>query len=128
MNHMNFDHLVKNLNRYSFAYRTRPVHVFEGRGTFSFSVDEILKFCMIADATMNKVFLANVSPAQSLLPAPNGNDLSNLGDNFPRVSKNRSGLNRSGRFHVSSSKWDPIRDPKTIAPCRIAKLLILKKE
>lgn len=95
---------VKNLKRYSGIYRIKPVHVFEGKGISLSSGVAILKFCMIADATKNIVFLANVSPAQSLFPAPNGSDLSSFGENFPNESKNRSGLNKSECSHVFSSE------------------------
>lgn len=94
-----------------------PVHVLEGRGIFSFSAIDISKFCIIAVATKNNVFLANVSPAQSRFPAPNGIDLSNLVSNFPDSSRNRSGLNVLGSSHVSSSECEPCKDEKTIAPC-----------
>lgn len=70
-----------------------PVHVSQGNGIFSFAGMTKSKFCTNIETTRNNVFLENVSPAHSRLPDPNGSDLSNLGENFPDSSKNRSGLN-----------------------------------
>lgn len=51
----------------------------------------------------NIVFLAKVSPAQSLLPAPNGNETSFFKFNVPFEERNRSGLKFSGSPQTSLS-------------------------
>lgn len=98
--------------------RTRAETVSLVLGIFSFSGTMKLKFCMSAVATRKITFLANVSPAHKRLPAPNGNDLSNFTENCPFSSKNRSGLNSCGFFHMAGSSLHAVSEANTIEPCR----------
>lgn len=95
----------------------KPDSVSDGSGNFSLAGSSMLKFCTKADTTRNNEFRANVSPAHRRFPAPNGSDLSSLGENIPDSSKNRSGLNSSGESQVFSSLWAPCNDENTIVPC-----------
>lgn len=94
-----------------------PVTVSDGSGICSFFAGAMLKFWMMAVATKNSAFRANVSPAHTRLPAPNGIDLSSFGQNCPDSSKNRSGINSFGRCQAVSSLWDACSDENTIVPC-----------
>lgn len=51
-----------------------------------------VKFCNIAATNKNIIFRANVSPAQSRFPAPNGKEMSNFRSNFPLRLIKRLGL------------------------------------
>lgn len=103
---------------------TRPETVSFGSGIFSFSAILKLKFCMRAVAIKKITFLAKVSPAHKRLPAPNGNVLSNFTENFPFSSKNRSGLNSCGCFHMAGSSLHAVSEANTIEPCREKKTRI----
>lgn len=88
-----------------------------GSGIFSFLGKVKSKFCIRADNIKNIELRANVSPAHRRLPAPNGMDLSNFGENLPDSSRKRSGLNSLGSSHASSSACAADNEEKTIAPC-----------
>lgn len=94
-----------------------PVQVSSGNGIRLFLCISKLKFWISADKIKNNEFRANVSPAQSRFPAPNGNDLSNLGENCPAASRNRSGLNNCGCSNVCSSWWAAFKAGTTTVPC-----------
>lgn len=106
----------RNFNRNSGATRMKPVLVSSGEGIFEFSGTAISKFCRIPAKTRNSVFFANVSPAQTRFPTPNANCLSNLAENCPASSKNRSGLNSSGCSQTCLSTCAPYSDGNAIVP------------
>lgn len=62
-----------------------------------------------AVVTKNNIFRANVSPAQSRLPALKGNETSFFSDKLPWASKNRSGLNLWGSSQTHSSWFAELR-------------------
>lgn len=104
-----------------------PVSVSSIDGIVSQSAGLTVKLCIIAVTNMNIVLRANVSPAHSRLPAPNGNDRSLLKHNLPFWSRNRSGLNRSGCSQTVGSLCDAYSDVMTNEFCEWKENSLLKR-
>lgn len=96
------NHLASNFIQKSSGILVNPQTVPSMSGIFPADGFK-LKFCKRAAMHKNIVFLAKVSPAQSLRPAPKGREASFLTDKFPLKSKYRSGLKLSGSFQSSLS-------------------------